>query len=260
MSTNQLSIDIIEYTPQENAFADRVILVTGAGDGIGRAAALAYARYGAELILLGRTARKLEAVYDEILAAGGRRPSIVHLDLAKAQGPQYDSLVAALEQGPGRLDGIVHNAAILERLTPIEHHDIGLWQRTLHVNLTVPFVLTRCLAPLLRASPDASVIFTSSSAGRRGKAFWGAYAASKFGIEGLMQVLADEWANQARLRANCINPGPTRTSMRQRVYPAEDRSQLRTPQKILGPYLFLMGPDSRGVNGLSVDCQPPPAG
>lgn len=233
-----------------------MVLVTGAGAGIGRAAALAYAAHGAEVVLLGRTVKKLEAVYDEITALDAPRPAIVPMDLAAAQGEHYQALVDALEQGPGRLDGILHNAAILGELAPLEQHDIGRWQQVLHVNLTAPFVLTRCLAPLLRTSPDASVIFTTSSVGRQGRAYWGAYAVSKFGVEGLCQVLADEWANQPALRANCINPGATRTDMRYSAYPGEDRDALKRPEQIMAPYLYLMGPDSRGVSGQSLDCQP----
>ncbi len=251
----QSTIDPRGYRPRPDLLQGRVILVTGAGDGIGRAAALACARHGATVILLGRTARKLERVHDEIRHSGAPAPSIVVLDLARAQGPAYRDLAMQIETSYGRLDGLLHNAAILGERTPIEQYDIGKWTEVMHVNLTAPFVLTQMLMPLLRRSEDASVVFTGSSVGRRGKAYWGAYAVSKFGIEGLSQVLAEETRNTTPIRVNCINPGAARTSMRASAYPAEDPKQRPDPASLMAPYLFLLGPDSRGVSGGSFDCQ-----
>jgi len=243
------------YEPAASLLSDRVILVTGASAGIGRALAKAAAGLGATVILHGRTVSRLEAVYDEIVAAGGPEPAIFPLDLERASGEDYDRLSGAIESQWGRLDGLVHNAGILGSRTPVEHHDVAEWQRVLHVNLTAPFILCRCLLPLLLQSEDASVIFTSSGVGRRGKAYWGAYAVSKFGVEGLSQVLADELENKPGLRVNVVNPGATRTAMRAAAYPAEDPEKLKTPEEILGVYLYLLGPESRGVNGESFDAQ-----
>lgn len=248
--------DLKEYKPRKDLLTGRVILVTGAGDGIGRAAALGYAAHGATVLLLGRTQKKLEQVYDDILAAGGARPSIVQMDFTQAQGEHYQALIDGISEEHGRLDGLLNNAAILGDMTPIEHYDIATWQRVIHVNLTSVFILTRCMLPLLKASEDASVIMTSSGVGRQGRAYWGAYAISKFGIEGLTQVLADETGDRDNLRVNCLNPGATRTQLRYRAMPGEDQDTLPRPEDILAPYLFLMGPDSRGVHGRSIDCQP----
>lgn len=233
----------------------RVILVTGAGAGIGRAVAKAAAAHGATTILLGRTVVKLESLYDEIVADGGPRPAIIPLDLEKATGEDFDRLSGAIESQWGRLDGLVQNAGILGTRAPIEHHDVGTWQRVLHVNLTVPFILCRCLLPLLRVSDDASIVFTSSGVGRRGKAYWGAYAVSKFGIEALNQILADELERETNVRVNAINPGATRTAMRAQAYPGEDAGKLKTAEEITGVYLYLLGADSRGVSGRSFDAQ-----
>lgn len=257
MNENTQLAVLKDYRPADDLLKDRVVLVTGAGDGIGRAASLAYAAHGATVLLLGRTQKKLEQVYDEIVAAGGARPSIVQMDFHKAQGEHYQALIDGIAEEHGRLDGLLNNAAILGDMTPIEHYDIATWQRVMHVNLTSVFVLTRCLLPLLKASEDASIIMTSSGVGRRGRAYWGAYAVSKFGIEGLTQVLADETANRDDLRVNCLNPGATRTQLRSRAMPGEDRDKLLRPEDIMAPYLYLMGPDSRGVHGRSIDCQPP---
>jgi NAD(P)-dependent dehydrogenase (short-subunit alcohol dehydrogenase family) len=243
------------YDARPGLLSGRVILVTGAGAGIGRALAKASAGLGATVILLGRTSSRLESVYDEICAAGGPEPAIFPLNLERAGGEDYDRLSGAIEEQWGQLDGVVHNAGVLGGRSPIEHHDVGEWQRVLHVNLTAPFILCRCLLPLLMKSPDASVIFTSSGVGRQGKAYWGAYSVSKFGIEGLSQVLADELGNKPNIRVNAVNPGATRTAMRAAAYPAEDPAELRTPEEILGVYLYLLGPDSRGVTGRSLDAQ-----
>jgi NAD(P)-dependent dehydrogenase (short-subunit alcohol dehydrogenase family) len=250
-----MSEKMVQYEAAPDLLRDRVILVTGAGAGIGRALAKSTASLGATVILLGRTVKRLESVYDEICAAGAPTPAIFPLNLERASGEDYDRLSAAIEEQWGRLDGLVHNAGLLGARTPIEHHDVADWQRVLHVNLTAPFILCRCLLPLLLKSEDASVIFTSSGVGRRGKAYWGAYAVSKFGIEGLNQVLADELENKPNIRVNAVNPGPTRTAMRAAAYPGEDPERLKTPEEILGVYNFLLGPDSRGVTGRSFDAQ-----
>lgn len=248
-------IDPKTYAPQENLLDGRVILVTGAGDGIGRVVAKTCAKYGASVGLLGRTLSKLEAVYDEIIAAGWPRPSIAQMNLLKAQGPDYFQLAESIENEFGRLDGLLHNAGILGHMSPIEQYDVGTWTEVMHLNLTVPFVMTQVMLPLLKKSADASVVFTSSGVGRKGRAYWGAYAVSKFGIEGLAQVLADENEQYPHLRINCINPGATRTSMRAAAYPGEDPATLKAPQDIVGPYLYLLGPDSKGVSGRSIDAQ-----
>jgi len=246
------------YQPPPGLLRGRVIAVTGAGDGIGRAVAVAAAGLGAELILIGRTVKRLEAVEAEIAALAPAAPaaSIAPLDLEKALAGDYDRLAAALLERYGRLDGLVHCAAALGALAPIEHADMRNWCRVLHVNLTAAFALTQVLLPALRASGDASVIFSSSSVGRHGRANWGAYAVSKFGVEGLSQVLADELAGTSAIRVNAMNPGPTRTRLRRQAYPAENVELLPLPAAVVNPYLWLLGPASRGVTGRSLDCQP----
>ena len=247
------AIDLKDYRPAPRELRERVILVTGAGDGIGRAVALALAAHGATVVLSGRTVRKLEAVHDEIRAAGGPQPSIAPLNLERALANDYDALAAALETNYGRLDGLLHNAAILGQLSPIDHYDVPTWVRVLHVNVTAAFALTQVCLPLLRKSADASVLFTSSSVGRHGRALWGAYAVSKFAIEGLTQVLADE-TSATQIRVNALNPVRARTAMRLEAYPAEDRSALPEPGSLVGPYLYLLGPASRAITGQSLDC------
>jgi NAD(P)-dependent dehydrogenase (short-subunit alcohol dehydrogenase family) len=251
----RVNIDPKSYSYADNVLRDRVILVTGASDGIGRTLACHAAAHGAQVILHGRNSKKLEEVYDEIVAMTGKpRPSIAVLDFATADGEAYTSLAASIDKEFGRLDGVVHNAGILGQRHSIEQYDVAEWQRVLHINLTAAFVLTQVLLPLLKESIDPSIIFTSSGVGRVGKPFWGAYAVSKFGVEALAQILAAE-NEHTPLRVNCINPGPTRTGMRLAAYPAEDRDALKTALDIMPAYMFLLGPDSQGMSGQSIDAQ-----
>lgn len=243
------------YTAAADLLRDRVILVTGAGDGIGRAAAIAFAAHGATVILLGKTIAKLEAVYDEIEDAGYPQPAIYPMKLGGAKAADYAALAETVETEFGRLDGLLHNAGALGQRKSIQDTTDADWSEVLNVNLTANFLLTKALLPLLRKSADASIVFTSSSVGRKGRAFWGAYAVSKFGVEGLAQVLADELDTTTHIRVNCINPGATNTAMRRMAYPAEHPATNPFPEQIMGAYLYLMGGDSKGVTGKSFDAQ-----
>lgn len=235
---------------------DKIILVTGAGDGIGRACALAFASLGATVILLGRTPEKLEAVYDEIKRNGNQEPALAPLNLAVATAREYAQLADMLDTEFHRLDGIVHCAAILGDITPLELYAGDTWSQVIQVNLNAPMLLTQAMLPLLKASPAASVVFTTSSVGRKGRAFWGAYAVSKAGIESITQIFADEMEHLGTLRFNAVNPGATRTLMRARAYPAENPMTLKTPEEIIPLFTWLVSDDSRGINGQSLDAQP----
>jgi len=251
------SFDPRTHNARPDELAGRVIAITGASSGIGRAVAIACARFGATVILIGRNARKLETVHGEIEAAGSPEPTIAVLDLEKAIASDYDKLASAVAERFGRLDGLLHNAGLLGTLTPIEQYDVPTWCRVMHVNVTAAFALTQVLLPALKQSQDASVLFTSSSVGRRGRAYWGAYAVSKFATEGFMQVLASEVENITSIRVNSLNPGRARTMMRRQAYPAEDLNSLPLPETLTGPYIALLGPASRGVTGQTFDVQAP---
>ena len=200
--------------------------------------------------------RKLEAVHAEIQKLGAPEASIVPLDLERALAADYEAVANAVEQRYGRLDGLLHNAALLGTLTPIEQYDVPTFMRVMHVNVTAEFVLTRQLLPLLRASKDAAVLFTSSSVGNRGRAYWGAYAISKFAVEGLAQVLAQELEGTSKVRVNIIDPGKARTPMRRQAYPSERRRVLPTPESLMQPYVALLGPASQGITGRRFKAQP----
>lgn len=248
-------MDFKSYQPDPDLLKGRVILVTGCGDGIGRAAAINYALHGATVVLHGRSINKLEIIYDEIEALGAPQPAILPLQLSSASAHDYDTLFHTLDKQFGRLDGILHNAGILGERVTLENYPAEVWDDVLNVNLRAPFVLTQALLPLLKRSDSASIIFTSSGVGRDARAEWGAYSVSKFGVEALSQIFAREFADQDNIRFNCINPGGTRTSMRAKAYPSEDPKTLPTPEDIMPAYLYLMGKDSHTVTGESIDAQ-----
>jgi NAD(P)-dependent dehydrogenase (short-subunit alcohol dehydrogenase family) len=242
-----------DYQAPADLLKDRVILVTGAGDGLGKAAALAYAAHGATVVLLGKTIAKLEATYDTIVAAGGPEPAIYPLHLEGAAPHDYEEMAAKIEEGFGRLDGILHNAASIPWLSRIDDYDAEAWAKMLHVNLTAPFLITQACLPLLRKAPDAALLFTTDEVGQHGKAYWGAYAAAKGGIERLMEVLAEELEN-SHIRVNAIDPGPTRTALRKRLYPGLDLTDCTPPEARMPLYLWLMGPESKGTAGQRLSC------
>jgi NAD(P)-dependent dehydrogenase (short-subunit alcohol dehydrogenase family) len=243
------------FQPAGDCLTDRVILITGAGDGIGRAAARTFAAYGAHVILLGRTRSKLESVFDWIEANTDTRPVIVPCDLEALNDESAAALVEAIGNEFGRLDGLLHNASLLGPRLPIAHYDSQQWLRVMQVNANAPFLLTRALLGLLDVGGDASVVFTSSSVGRQGRAYWGAYAVSKFALEGLTQVLADEHENAGRIRFNSLNPGATRTAMRAAAYPGENPAEVASAEQKMDIYLYLFSAASRAVNGEALDAR-----
>ena len=243
-----------EYQPRSDLLKDKVILITGVGDGIGKTAALSYALHGATVVLHGRSLNKLEVIYDEIESLGAPQPAILPLQISSASQRDYEFLVQTLEQQFGRLDGVLHNAGILGERVPLADYSLQIWDEVFAVNLRAPFALTQALLPLLEKSPQASVIFTSSSVGREARALWGAYSVSKFGVEALSQIFAQE-NTHPNIRFNCINPGATRTAMRAKAYPQEDPLSLPTPEQIMPAYLYLMGEDSAHLMGQSLDAQ-----
>jgi NAD(P)-dependent dehydrogenase (short-subunit alcohol dehydrogenase family) len=243
------------YQPAPNCLQDKVIVVTGAGDGIGRAAAKTYACYGANVVLLGRTRSKLEAVFDWIEDQTSTRPVIVPCDLAALDDTSAESLHDAIFESYGHLDGLLHNASILGPKVPIALYPTTQWQQVMQVNVFAPFLLTRTLLPLLNAATAASVVMTSSTVGRQGRAYWGAYAVSKHALEGLMEVLADEHEHAGIIRVNSVNPGATRTAMRAAAYPAEDPATIPSPEARLDILTYLMDDVSKGISGLALDAR-----
>lgn len=245
----------MEYSVAGDALKDKVILVTGAGAGIGKQAALSFAERGATVILLGRTVKKLEQTYDEIEAAGYPQAAIIPLDMKGASKQNYIDMAETIEGQFGRLDGVLHNASLLGVISPFDQIGEDSYDDVMQVNVKAQFLMTQTLLPLLHKSQDARLVFTSSTVGHSGRAFWGTYAMSKFATEGMMQVLADELSD-SQIRVNAINPGATRTGMRAKAYPAEDAELLKTPLDIMPLYLYLMAPEGKAVHGQCIDAQP----
>lgn len=236
--------------------SDRVILVTGAGYGIGRTAALTYARAGATVLLLGRTQQALNDTYDLIEAEGLAQPAVLPFDLEEKDEDQFRQLAELIAENFGHLDGVLLNAGVLGQRAPLESYHWETWQKVMQINVNGQFALMKHLLPLLRNAPaDASVIFTSSSVGREGRAYWGAYAVSKFATEGLMQVMAQELENTSHIRVNSLNPGGTRTTMRAAAYPAENPASVPEAETLMPAYLYLMSPASRQLHGQALNAR-----
>lgn len=239
----------VDYLAPLDLLQARVVLITGAAHGIGRALAVASAGHGATVVLLDKDVRRLEAVYDEIESSGGPQPAIYPMNLEGASPDDFQALADSLQSNFGALHGLVHNAASLGRPAPIENYDADTWHRTLQTNLNAPFLLTRACLPLMRRSGKASLVFVSDVAGRRGRPYSGAYGVAKAGLEGLMRTLAAELEGSSGVRVNSFDPGVVRTALRTSAYPAEDPASLAKPEEAVGPLLFLLGDDGADFHG-----------
>jgi len=247
--------EIAPKTDTEVNLTDKVILITGAGAGIGAELAITAASKGATVLLLGRTEEKLNTVYDAIIAQGYPEPVVIPLDLSKLDEQQANQLSHQIGDAFGRLDGLVHNASLLGKLGPIANTNLSEWSQVMSVNAFAPVVLTKALLPLLNESPAASILFTSSSVGKQGRAFWGAYAASKFATEGIAQILAAETESNENVRVNCINPGATATAMRRAAFPGESPDTIASTVSLMPAYCFLLSDASKHLHGRSIDLQ-----
>ena len=244
-----------DFKPSKDCLKVKTILVTGTGSGIGRAAAKILSQYGAQLILLSKDTGKLESLYEEIIQQGSKEPLIHPMNFENAEEEEYLKVKEAIQDKFDKLDGLINNAGVLGEKKPLDQYQFSIWKKVLNVNLDSAFLLTKTLLPLLNHSKLSSVIFTSSGVGKKGRAYWGAYAISKFATEGMMEVFADELENTTRIRVNCINPGAVRTKMREEAYPAEDPEKNPLPKEIMNLYVYLMCDVSKEINGQSINAQ-----
>ena len=243
------------YNSPKNLLKDKVILVTGGGSGIGRQAGLTFAAFGAEVILLGKNSSNLNETYSLFEKNNLKKPILQAIDFEIAEEEDFKKISEEVLKEFGKLDGLLNNASILGTKTSIQNYDINEWRRVSKINFESSLLLTRSLLPVLQIPDNSSIVFTSSGVGRKGKAYWGAYAISKFATEGLVQILSEELEKTSGIRVNAINPGAVRTKMRAQAYPAEDPKTLKNPKDIMNAYLFLMGIDSLGITGKSIEAQ-----
>ncbi len=249
--------ELLNYVPAENLLKDRVILVTGAGTGIGRVISLAYARFGATLVLLGKKLKELEEVYDEIEDAGYPEPAIYPLNMEGATAKDYYDMAETIKKQLGGLDGLALNAGWLPAFIPFKEYDVELWSKTITVNLHANFLITQACLPLLSAAKDAAIV---SSAHASRKAYNGAFGIAKAGLEAMMDILADEYdIDDNFIRVNSIDTGPLRTQMRKMNFPGEDMNTLALPEALVGPYLYFMGPDAGRRTGEKIVYEKLPA-
>lgn len=242
----------MDYSPTPSFLDGRVILVTGAGNGIGAAVAKAYASHGASVILLDKNIPALEQVYDDIVANESPVPALYPLDLQGANIPDYDALAKSIHDNFGRLDGLVHCAASLGQIAPVQHQDPKVWLETLHINLTAPYLLTRACLTLLQQQ-TASIVFTTDN--HKDTAYWAGYGIAKAGIESLSKQLADELESEGRVRVNSVDPGTVQTKLHARAFPALDPTSYAEPDDIVATYLYLMADDSLKSNGQLFNAQ-----
>ncbi len=252
MDPTALPLRVATTTPD---LTDRVVFITGATGGLGHPLACACAAAGATVVLHGRIVRKLEALYDEIVAAGHPEPTILPLDLAKAEAADFANVASALDAQLHRLDALVHTAALLGWLSPLEYQSFDAWLSLLRVNVAAPMGLTRALLPLLARSSDASVLFTLDSRGEDPRAYWGGYAVTKAAIAALARELADEWENRPALRVNAVVPGPIRSPLRSQTHPGEDPATLPPAERLVPLYLALIGAQAKSDSGVLVNAQ-----
>ena len=243
------------YNAPKNLLKSKVILVTGGGSGIGRQAGLTFAAFGAEVILLGKNSSNLNETYSLFEKNNLKKPILQAIDFETAEEEDFKKISEEVLKEFGKLDGLLNNASILGTKTSIQNYDIKEWRRVSKINFESSLLLTRSLLPILLIPDNSSIAFTSSGVGRKGKAYWGAYAISKFATEGLVQILSEELEKTSGIRVNAINPGAVRTKMRAEAYPAEDPNTLKNPKEIMNAYLFLMGIDSLGITGKSIEAQ-----
>jgi len=246
---------MVDFKPSKDCLKDKTILITGTGSGIGRAAAKTLSQFGAQLILLSKDTGRLESLYEEIVEQGFKEPLIHPMDFESAEEEEYLKVKEAIQDKFDKLDGLINNAGVLGEKKPLGQYQYSIWKKVLNVNLDSAFLLTKTLLPLLNHSKLSSVLFTSSGVGKKGRAYWGAYAISKFATEGMMEVFADELENTTKIRVNCINPGAVRTKMREEAYPAEDPETNPLPKEIMNLYVYLMCDVSEEINGQSINVQ-----
>lgn len=228
------------YQPAADALRDKTILVTGAGDGIGATTAKALAYFGANVVLLGRTRQKLERVFDWIEANTATEPVIVPADLEAIDEESVAALHDSIATTYGTLNGLINNASRLGPKTPLAHYPYDEWLKVMQTNINGAFVLTKGLFDLLDESGDACILNISSTVGREGRAYWGAYSASKFALEGFSQILADETEAAGNIRVYSINPGGTRTKMRAQAYPMEDPNSVPMAETHMDLFIYLL--------------------
>ena len=233
----------------------QTILITGAAGGLGSTAALALAKQGATIVLLDKNIPRLETVYDNILKANGPEPSIYPFDLAGANENQYEELASTIEDKYGSLQGLLHSAVDSGISGPIATLKTTAWGQALNINLNAAFLLSRVLLPILKKSDHASIVFTSDSSARTGRAYSGAYGVSKIAMEGFAKILADELESTQKIRVNTLIPGPVDSPLRKRTYPAENKDSLPKMESLEAVYVYLFSSKSLGITGQAIDAQ-----
>lgn len=229
---------------------NKTILVTGASNGLGAEIAKAYAAAGATVVLMGRNPKRLERVYDDIVAAGSVEPYAVVFDMLDAKEKEFEDLAKTIAQATNnQLDGVVHCASYFYALSPLDFQTIDEWVNQYRINTVSPMALTRAVLPLLKHSPDASVIFVGETHGEKPQAYWGGFGASKAALNYLCKVAADEWERFENLRANVLVPGSINSPQRLKTHPGEAANERKNMSDITPAFVWWASQESRGRSG-----------
>lgn len=245
--------DLKNYLPHKDLLKNRFVVVTGATDGIGKAVSLACAVYGAKLLLLARNEKKLDSLLQTLPWGPANTHQKYVIDFATAEEADYVRFAEYVGTQSSPVDSLVLNAGHIEALQSLRNYPLNTWLHTFTINLYASFMLVKCCIPSLESSADPSIVFSTHDCT---KAYWGAYGVSKAAQLGMMNILADELDGDKPVRVNGVNPAPVRTKLRTANYPGVNPQTLPTPDEVISPYLYFIGPDSKKITGINYKINP----
>ncbi len=244
-----MTISIIDYAPDEKALDGQTILITGAADELGHSLSVNLAELGATIILLDKSVKQLEKVYDDIEQKGGPQPALFPMDLENAEEQDYQLLAQAIADNFNHLDGLILNASVLGQHGPITHTDFNQWNRAVKINLNANFLLLKHCSSILNQSEQASCIYVSNQAAQHGRAYWGSNSSPKAACLNLIETIADEWETNTNIHLNSVDPGPVNTALLRQALPGIDPTQHLRPEDVTKPFLYLMDSGISWPNG-----------
>ncbi len=245
--------NLSDYLPHNNLLKDKFVVITGATDGIGRALSLSCCAYGARILLLARNEHKLNSLLQELSQLSKHTHQLYIMDLATAGEIDYIKFAEYINNQDTPIDSLVLNAGHIEALQGLRNYQLDIWLRTITINQHAPFMLTRCCIPSLELSTDPTIVFSTHDCT---KAYWGAYGVAKSAQLGMMKILADELDGDKPIRVNAVDPSPVRTKLRTTNYPGINPQSFCPPDDVVAPYLYFIGPDSKGVTGVNHKINP----
>ena len=247
------SLNVNAYNPEKGLLSNKLVIITGATDGIGKALAISCAQYGAELLLIAKNEKKLNPITEELSKSSDTQHQAYAMDVSMAGEADYVKFAEYIAEQKKAIDALVLNAGYVEALQGIRNYPLETWLRTVTVNQHSPFMLVKCCIPLLEQSTDPSIVFSTHDCN---KAYWGAYGAAKSAQRSMMEILANELDGDKPIRVNGVDPSPVRTKLRLNNFPGINPDDFAAPEEVISPYLYFMGADSKGVTGTNYKLNP----